>query len=132
MAGIGWMLVDQRGTIIIKGSASNDPLASFLEAEAFALSKAIQQVKRHGYISVAFFGDLKVLCDTLGKCLKGEQRGRNQEISIYCEDIKRIANEELGFKFDSVPREAIHEVDSLAKKARMLKSKYVITWFPYV
>lgn len=42
--GIGWMLVDQRGTRIMKGSTSIGPVASPLEAEAFALREVVQQI----------------------------------------------------------------------------------------
>lgn len=104
-AGIGWLLVNHRGTRVMKGSTSIAPVVSSLEAEAYAFREVVQQVKRHGYRNVAFYGDLKVMFDTLEKSLKEAQKGRNQAIVTYCEDIKRLAIEEFGFKFGAVPRE---------------------------
>lgn len=85
-----------------------------------------------GYRNVAFFGDSKVTFDTLKKCWNEDQRGRNQASVTYCEDIKRLANEELGFKFDVVPREVTQVAAALARTARVLKSNYVIIWIPNV
>lgn len=69
-AGIGWVLKDQRGNTIMKGSTSIDPIASSLEAEAFSLRDVVQQVRIHGYKNVVFLGDSKTTFDTLGKYWK--------------------------------------------------------------
>lgn len=50
--------------MIMKGSASINPIASPLETEVFALRDAVQQIKMHGYWNVTFYGNSKVTFDT--------------------------------------------------------------------
>lgn len=75
-AGIGWKLVDKEGYAVMIGSSSIDPIASSLEAEAFALRDTVQQVKRHGYNNFGFAGDSQVVYTSLIKSLNGTVEGR--------------------------------------------------------
>lgn len=82
MAGIGWKLYDRAGADIMTGSSSIEPIASSLEAEAFALRDAVYQVKRHGYINVAFVCDSETLHKSLTRSLDGHSSGRNQQCNL--------------------------------------------------
>lgn len=117
-AGIAWKLVDASGHDIMVGSSSIHPIASPLEAEAFAMRDAVQQVKRHNYSNVAFIGDSEIVHHSLAKNFNGKVTGGMKQIYGYVEDIQRMVNG-LHFMFYVAPRNLVSEVDVLAKKARL-------------
>lgn len=109
------------------GSASTDPIATPLEAEAFALRDAVQKIKQHGYEQVAFCIDSEILRSALTKFLRGQSGGSNQQVIGYVENIAHIAVG-LDFHFYIVPRHVVNVADTLAKKLRLRCSGYVIKW----
>lgn len=67
---IGWILMDHKGRWIMKGSTSIDLITSSLEAKAYALRDAVQQIKRHGYRNATSCGDSKVTLDKVESCMR--------------------------------------------------------------
>ncbi|KAL0718059.1 hypothetical protein Bca4012_067381 [Brassica carinata] len=116
MAGIGWSLYSRQGTLMMQGSSAIAPTNSALEAEAMATLLAVQQLHRLHFKDVIILGDNAQLFKSLE-----DQRGKVQ-------DILNIAKQNA-FSFKHVPRKLVHQVDQLAKRARMLNQQYVITWF---
>lgn len=113
------MLLDNNSRVIMQGSSSMDPIATALEAEAYALREAVQQLKKHGYDEVTFYGDSRLTFDTLNKLFKGE-KGAAQAIITYCKDIvSMISQGNQRFKFHVILRSANLRSDVLAKQARI-------------
>lgn len=104
-AGFGWILMDDKGMRIMYGSSSLDPLATALEAKAYALREAVQQIKKLGYRYVTFCGDIRLTFEALKKCCRGEVGG-HQDIAIYCDDIRHMISQCFGYRFWEIPREA--------------------------
>lgn len=104
-----------------------DPLATILEAEAYALREAVQQIKRLGYRCVTFCGDSKLTFQTLKKCCSREIGG-HQAISMYCNDIWQMAPQSVGYRFWAIPRQTNSQANLLAKNARINNGNDVISW----
>lgn len=62
---VGWSLYSREGIRKLQGSSSINPTNSPLEAEAIALSMAVQQMKNLCYDQVTFISDCKLLIDGL-------------------------------------------------------------------
>ncbi|KAG5399231.1 hypothetical protein IGI04_021045 [Brassica rapa subsp. trilocularis] len=62
---VGWSLYSREGIQKLQGSSSINPTNSPLEAEAIALSMAVQQMKNLCYDQVTFISDCKLLIDGL-------------------------------------------------------------------
>ena len=67
LAGVGWSLHCREGTQHIQGSSSIQATNSSLEAEAQALSMAVQQMRRLAYQNIIFMTDSRLLVDELNQ-----------------------------------------------------------------
>lgn len=45
-----------------------------------------------------------------------KQKNPNQTIVNYWKNVRRLATEELGFKFETLPRKVIQQADALARE----------------
>lgn len=109
-----------------------EPTSSSLVAEAMAMWTAVQQFHGLCYTKVAFLGD----CLKLMKILQGRAEGKqiqgagSPEVINIVQDIREVATTN-NFNFCHVPRNLIHVVDKLAKKARLYDRSYIISRLNY-
>ncbi|KAH0868705.1 hypothetical protein HID58_075727, partial [Brassica napus] len=121
LSGIGWFLYSREGTLLIQGSSAITPTDSALQAEAMAILLAVQQLHALSYKNIMFLGD----CAQLFKSLDiPSQRGNkrlifNEASIIMIQDVLILARLN-NFIFKHVPRNYVHHVDQLAKKARIM------------
>ena len=126
-AGIGWILLDNQGRSLLKGSSSIEPINSVLEAEAEALTTAVLQLKRLNYRYVIFCGDSSTIYRYLERVDKqNPSLPSNIEIQGYMADILSLAPQGSSFKY--VRRDMNHVANVLAKEARTKESPYIISW----
>lgn len=131
-AGIGWSLLSRQGTLICQGSSAIAPTYSALEADAMANFLAVQHLHRlrSEVQNVAILGDNPQLYMSLEhQHLAKNQSIAYNEASIVVQDILSLSKQS-NFSFKHVPRNFVHHVDQLAKRAKSCKQHYVISW-PY-
>ncbi|KAH0879924.1 hypothetical protein HID58_067318 [Brassica napus] len=107
--------------VIIHGISAIAPTNSSLEAEEMATLLAVQQLHRPRYANVMFLGDNAQLHKSLKDC-----NHFCNEASIMVLDIINLSKLKF-FSFEKVPRNLVHYVDMLAKRAKLMDQQYVIS-----
>ena len=128
VGGIGWSFYSREGFQNLQGSSSINPTNSLLEAEAIALSMAVQQMKNLRYNQVTFISDCKRLIDGLHQFYTEEtitKRCITKAFSLI-HDIHEMSKS-CSFNFRYLSKESLTNVDVLAIDARTMSKNYV-TW----
>ncbi|KAG2322206.1 hypothetical protein Bca52824_015419 [Brassica carinata] len=110
----------------MQGSSAIAPTNSALEAEAMATLLAVQHLCRLHFKDVIILGDNAQLFKSLEDHRRNKGTNYN-EAYTEVQDILKLAKLN-GFSFRHVPRNLVHHVDQLAKRARSSNQQYVITW----
>ena len=90
---------------------------------------AVQQLHTLAYKDVVILGDCLELIKSL-QVISGEQLHKQLQINeaySILQDIACVADKDK-FIFHYVPRNQVHVVDQLAKRARITNQNYVISW----
>lgn len=113
----------------MQGSSEIAPTNSALEAEAMATLLAVQHLCRLHFKDVIILGDNVQLF----KSLEDHRRNKDTNNNEAYTEVQGIPNlaKLNAFSFRHVPRNLVHHVDQLAKRARLSNQQYVIIWLSH-
>ncbi|KAL0897084.1 hypothetical protein Bca101_081045 [Brassica carinata] len=116
--GMGWIIKNEEGWIICRGSSSRSHVCSALMAEALAIRKVVKKAKDLNLQGLNIFSDCQVLVSAL-------REGRDvNEIAGILQDIKNLATLFYPLSFSCIPRLENSQADALAK-AGLARSSFV-------
>ncbi|CAN7070321.1 unnamed protein product, partial [Brassica oleracea var. botrytis] len=107
--GMGWIIKNEEGAVLCRGSSNRTYVGSALIAEALAMRDALKQAKDLLLPSIHIYSDFQVLISTL--C---EGRDLN-EIACILTDIRNLTTLFCPNFYSFVPRLENSQADSLAR-----------------
>ncbi|CAN7006898.1 unnamed protein product [Brassica rapa subsp. trilocularis] len=113
---MGWIIKNESGEVICRGSSYRPFVSSALMAEALALREALRKAQEPNLPSLQVYSDSQVLISTLG-----EGRDLN-EIAGILQDVRNLATLFCHISFMFIPRLENSQADVLASSglARLL------------
>lgn len=109
--GMGWIIKNEEGEVLCRGSANRTYVCSALMSEALAMREALRKAKDLNLSSLQLFSDSQVLVSAL-------REGRDvNEIAGILQDIRNLATLFCPVYYSFVPRLENSQADALASSS---------------